>query len=92
MAGMEWTTFYGHMVTGLVLLQYVDWRTVGQGDIEQGISQVHEAGGDSWYCPYHFSIGSPICTGCYWEYPIHDWSQVDYIEVMVNIDVVYEAG
>ncbi len=79
MAGMEWTTFYGHMVT-LGLLQYVDWRAVGQGDIEQGISQVHEAGGIAGIA-HPFRIGSPICTGCYWEYPIHDWSQVDYIEV-----------
>ncbi|WP_322904081.1 CehA/McbA family metallohydrolase [Paenibacillus campi] len=78
-AGMEWTTFYGHMVT-LGLQQYVDWRQVGQGDIEQGIRHVHEAGGIAGIA-HPFRIGSPICTGCYWEYPIHNWSQVDYIEV-----------
>ncbi len=78
-AGMEWTTFYGHMVT-IGLQQYVDWRQVGQGDIEKGIHLVHEAGGIAGIA-HPFRIGSPICTGCYWEYPIHDWSQVDYIEV-----------
>lgn len=78
-AGMEWTTFYGHMVT-IGLQQYVDWRQVGQGDIEKGIHLVHEAGGIAGIA-HPFRIGSPICTGCYWEYPIHDWSKVDYIEV-----------
>ncbi|MEW4369347.1 CehA/McbA family metallohydrolase [Paenibacillus kandeliae] len=78
-AGMEWTTFYGHMVT-LGLQQYVDWRAVGQRDIEKGIAQVHQAGGIAGIV-HPFRIGSPICTGCYWEYPVHDWSQIDYIEV-----------
>lgn len=78
-AGMEWTTFYGHMVT-LGIQQYVDWRTIGQGDIGKGISQVHEVGGIAGIV-HPFRIGSPICTGCYWEYPVYDWSQIDYIEV-----------
>ncbi len=77
--GMEWTTFYGHMVT-LGLEQNVDWRQIGQGDIEKGIRQVHEAGGIAGIA-HPFRIGSPVCTGCYWEYPIEDWSQLDYIEV-----------
>ncbi len=67
------------MVT-LGLEQNVDWRQIGQGDIEKGIRQVHEAGGIAGIA-HPFRIGSPVCTGCYWEYPIEDWSQLDYIEV-----------
>ena len=28
-----------------------------------------------------FRIGSPICTGCYWEFEVDNWEDLDYIEV-----------
>jgi hypothetical protein len=28
-----------------------------------------------------FRMGSPICTGCHWEFNICDWNDIDYIEV-----------
>lgn len=77
--GMEWTTFYGHMLT-LGIHDYVDWRSYGIYDIEQGIDEVHAQGGLVGIA-HPFRIGSPICTGCYWEYPIYNWEKVDYIEV-----------
>ncbi|MEN1988261.1 CehA/McbA family metallohydrolase [Paenibacillus hubeiensis] len=77
--GMEWTTFHGHMVT-LGLDTYVDWRTVDKDGILDGIAAVHEQGGVAGLA-HPFRIGSPACTGCYWEYEIKDWSAVDYIEV-----------
>lgn len=77
--GMEWTTFYGHMVT-IGLSNFVDWRPVGINDIDQGIAKVHEQGGIAGMA-HPFRIGSPICTGCFWEFKIRDWNAVDYIEV-----------
>ncbi|WCT57681.1 CehA/McbA family metallohydrolase [Paenibacillus kyungheensis] len=77
--GMEWTTFYGHMIT-MGIYKYVDWRNLGIHDIEKGIDQVHAQGGLVGIA-HPFRIGSPICTGCYWEYPITNWQKVDYIEV-----------
>ncbi|QYR19081.1 CehA/McbA family metallohydrolase [Paenibacillus sp. sptzw28] len=77
--GMEWTTFYGHMVT-IGLSQFVDWRTVGVNDIDQGIAKVHEQGGIAGMA-HPFRIGSPICTGCFWKFNIRDWNALDYIEV-----------
>jgi hypothetical protein len=78
-SGMEWTTFYGHMVT-IGLTEFVDWRVAGPGDIHKGIAGVHKAGGIAGMA-HPFRIGSPICTGCFWEYKIEDWNDLDYIEV-----------
>jgi hypothetical protein len=77
--GMEWTTFYGHMVT-IGMDAFVDWRSKGIGDIHQGITEIHANGGIAGMA-HPFRVGSPICTGCYWEYEIKDWNDMDYIEV-----------
>lgn len=78
-SGMEWTTFYGHMVT-LGVTSYEDWRPVGPVDIHRGIAKVHAGGGIAGMA-HPFRIGSPICTGCFWEFTIQDWNDIDYIEV-----------
>ncbi|MCM3626233.1 CehA/McbA family metallohydrolase [Paenibacillus glycanilyticus] len=78
-SGMEWTTFYGHMVT-IGLTEFVDWRPAGPGDIHEGIEQVHALGGIAGMA-HPYRIGNPICTGCFWEFEIRDWNQLDYIEV-----------
>jgi hypothetical protein len=77
--GMEWTTFYGHMVT-IGLHEFADWRDVSREHIEKGIAAVHQHGGIAGIA-HPFRIGSPACTGCFWEYEITDWSSMDYIEV-----------
>lgn len=77
--GMEWTTFYGHMVT-IGLHEFADWRDVSREHIEKGIAAVHQHGGIAGMA-HPFRIGSPACTGCFWEYEINDWASVDYIEV-----------
>lgn len=77
--GMEWTTFYGHMVT-IGLSEYADWRQAMQQDIDRGIESVHRLGGIAGLA-HPFRVGSPACTGCFWEYEIEDWNAVDYIEV-----------
>lgn len=78
-SGMEWTTFYGHMVT-IGLTDFVDWRPAVPGDIDRGIGRVHAHGGIAGMA-HPYRIGSPMCTGCYWEFEIGDWNKLDYIEV-----------
>ncbi|WP_325176803.1 CehA/McbA family metallohydrolase [Paenibacillus alkalitolerans] len=79
--GMEWTTFYGHMLTlGYDAGDYVDWRVMGPEDIHRGIEQVHRLGGIVGVA-HPFRIGNPVCTGCYWEFLVNRWSDVDYVEV-----------
>lgn len=78
-SGMEWTTFFGHMVT-IGVKDYVDWRPVGPADLHGGLARVHEQGGIAGLA-HPFRMGSPLCTGCFWEFEVSDWNQIDYIEV-----------
>ncbi|MRN51667.1 CehA/McbA family metallohydrolase [Paenibacillus monticola] len=79
--GMEWTTFYGHMLTlGANVQQTADWRLIGADDIGKGLTDIHESGGIAGIA-HPFRIGSPICTGCFWEFAIGKWQLLDYIEV-----------
>ncbi|MDF2959586.1 MAG: histidinol-phosphatase [Paenibacillus sp.] len=77
--GLEWTTFFGHMLT-LGIHEYVDWRNLSPFHIHRGIEGVHRQGGLVGIA-HPFRVGSPMCTGCYWEFEVSDWSKVDYIEV-----------
>ena len=77
--GLEWTTFFGHMVT-LGIEKYVDWRNLSPFHLHRGIRAVHEQGGIVGVA-HPFRTGSPMCTGCYWEFEVSDWHEVDYFEV-----------
>ncbi len=79
MNGLEWTTFYGHMVV-LGMSRYVDWRNVGINDIHAGIAKVHEAGGIAGIA-HPYRVGSPLCTGCFWQFQVDNWHDIDYIEI-----------
>jgi len=77
--GMEWTTFYGHMLA-MGITQYVDWRNRGKSDIHRGMKDIHAVGGLTGIA-HPYRIGSPMATGCHWEFEVKDWNDVDYIEV-----------
>jgi hypothetical protein len=77
--GMEWTTFYGHMVT-VGLRRFVDWRQADVRSIASGAAEVRKHGGAAGMA-HPFRIGSPICTGCHWEFEVENWNDLDYIEV-----------
>jgi len=77
--GMEWTTFYGHMVT-IGLNSFVDWRKAAPDTIDSNVAEVHNQGGVAGLA-HPFRIGTPVCTGCFWEFNIRDWNNFDYIEV-----------
>ncbi len=77
--GIEWTTFYGHM---LVLLadEFVDWRYARPETIDEYIRQVKAVNGIVGIA-HPFEVGSPLCTGCHWDFQVKEWENVDYIEV-----------
>lgn len=77
--GMEWTTFYGHVLI-LNLDTFVDWRDLGPMDLHKRLKTIHDQGGLIGVA-HPFRVGSPMCTGCYWNYQVNDWSELDYIEV-----------
>lgn len=77
--GIEWTTFFGHMLV-LGAKRYVDWRDATPDNIDEKMMAVHAAGGLVGVA-HPFDLGSPMCTGCYWDFRVKDWHNVDYIEV-----------
>ncbi|WP_248930243.1 CehA/McbA family metallohydrolase [Paenibacillus hamazuiensis] len=77
--GLEWTTFFGHMLT-MGIRDYVDWRNLSPFHIHRGIEAVHRQGGLVGVA-HPFRVGSPMCTGCFWEFEVTDWNEVDYVEV-----------
>lgn len=79
--GLEWTTFYGHMlVLGLPTGGYADWRMLGPSDLAKGLREVKALGALAGIA-HPYRVGSPMCTGCFWEYTIEEWNAIDFIEV-----------
>lgn len=77
--GMEWTTYFGHMLVHNANYD-VDWREATPRNIDIYMKEVKEAGGLVGIA-HPFDMGSPICTGCHWDFTVEDYHLVDYIEV-----------
>lgn len=77
--GIEWTTFFGHMLV-LCADQFVDWRSALPDTIDGYIEKIRNVNGIIGIA-HPFSIGSPICTGCRWNYNVQKWENVNYIEI-----------
>lgn len=77
--GIEWTTFFGHMLV-LGCPEYVDWRYALPDTIDESIQKIRALGGIVGVA-HPYELGSPICTGGCWEYHVHKWENVSYIEV-----------
>jgi hypothetical protein len=80
--GIEWTTYYGHMVV-LGAEEYIDWRFARPETSDrytQAIKKVRGVVGIA----HPFEFGSPLCTGCYWDFKVQNWETIDYIEVWSN--------
>lgn len=77
--GIEWTTYFGHMLV-LGAESFVDWRDAVPDNIDKKINDVKKAGGLVGVA-HPFQCGSPICTGGRWEFNVHNWNNVDYIEI-----------
>ncbi|MFQ5793925.1 MAG: CehA/McbA family metallohydrolase [Candidatus Bipolaricaulia bacterium] len=78
--GMELTTFFGHAVA-IGIDRYIAWTTIDRSDpLTEKIRAVHDQGG-LFGIAHPNIIGTPICTGCAWEYDGVDLHQVDLIEI-----------
>ncbi len=77
--GIEWTTFFGHMQV-LYAEKFVDWRRAAPDTIDSFIAQIKAANGIVGVA-HPFEVGSPMCTGCFFDFKIKNWDAVDYIEV-----------
>jgi hypothetical protein len=80
--GIEWTTYYGHMVV-LGAEEYIDWRFARPETIDEYTRAIKNVRGVVGIA-HPFEFGSPLCTGCYWDFKVRNWETVDYIEVWSN--------
>jgi hypothetical protein len=77
--GVEVTTFHGHAVV-LGVSHVPEWRDLEARGMDALAREVHAQGGVlSVAHPAH--IGSPVCSGCAWDWPIQPDS-VDLWEVL----------
>lgn len=86
--GIEWTTFYGHMLV-IGAERYVDWRQAKPHNIDEFTAAIRDAKGAVGIA-HPFALGSPFCTGCHWEYNVNNWENIDYIEVWSGDSPVFE--
>jgi hypothetical protein len=77
--GIEWTTYYGHMVV-LGAEEYIDWRFARPDTIDEYTQAIKNVRGVVGIA-HPFEFGSPLCTGCYWDFKVRNWKTIDYIEV-----------
>jgi hypothetical protein len=77
--GMEWTTYFGHMLVHDADYD-ADWREATPDTIDTYMKEVKEANGLIGIA-HPFDMGSPICTGCHWDFNVKDYNLVDYIEI-----------
>lgn len=79
MRGMEWTTYFGHMLV-LGADYDVDWRDALPDTIDEYMEKVRDASGLIGIA-HPFDMGSPICTGCHWDFNVRNYELVDYVEI-----------
>ncbi|MBQ6502789.1 MAG: CehA/McbA family metallohydrolase [Flexilinea sp.] len=77
--GIEWTTFFGHM-QALYAEKFVDWRRAKPDTIDEFTARIKAADGIVGVV-HPFEMGSPMCTGCYFDFKVKNWDLIDYIEV-----------
>jgi hypothetical protein len=76
--GVEVTTFHGHAIV-LGVTRVPEWRDLEQRGIDALASDVRTAGG-LLSVAHPASAGSPVCSGCAWEWPLHPCS-VNLLEI-----------
>lgn len=79
--GEEWTTFYGHL-TVLGGNSRVKWTDITYDNINEIIKKARESG-DIVNAAHPKRMGSPVCTGCYMDYPL-DFNLITGYEVWSN--------
>lgn len=78
--GVEITTFYGHILA-LGMDQMIDFTGLDPEAPEYFLKQLRAAGAGVIGLAHPFCIGRPVTAGCRMDMEIHDWDQIDYIEV-----------
>lgn len=82
MKGFELTSFYGHMLAQNIN-SYLHWEDINEDNADIFFQRAHELGGLAG--PAHpFTIPTPFSNGMNWTMKIHDYTLVDFIEIINN--------
>ena len=76
---IEWTTYFGHVLV-IGADHFVDWRFALPETIDDYFAEIVEADGVIGIA-HPFSMGGVLYTGGFFEFQVHDWSKVSFIEV-----------
>lgn len=77
--GIEWTTFWGHIVISGGTSR-VDWRHVNLDNIEEKLKEAKKDG-DLVTIAHPKRLGTPFCSECRFLYKLNSWDAVDAYEV-----------
>ncbi len=88
--GMEITTYYGHILC-LNLPCYISWESIDICNPEKIFKACKKAGAISGIA-HPFSYGSPFARGCRFEMKVHDFSDIDFIEIFNNPEPLQEVN
>ena len=88
--GIEWTTFWGHIVV-LGGNSEIDWRTVNPRTAESKIAEADRAG-DVMIIAHPRRFSGPVCKGCYYEMPFGDCVGVAGVEINSSDPKKLERG
>ena len=80
--GMEYTTYYGHILC-FNLYDYISWENIDKNHAERLFAELKKAGALVGIA-HPFSLGAPLAQGCRWEMDIHDYTCLDFIEIVNN--------
>lgn len=78
--GIEWTTFYGHVVV-LGGKSQVDWRSITRSNVVDKIREA-QAAGDVVGIAHPYRVGYPVCTGGRNTFPFEIFEHLDFYEVI----------
>lgn len=88
--GIEWTTFWGHVVVSGGKSP-VDWRSITQSNLAEKLREAADSG-DLVTVAHPTRIGGCICTGCHFDFPLDDWSDVHALEVFSQHNPVTDGA
>lgn len=84
--GMEFTTFFGHVLLHAAeKFDGFDWTEINKANIQDILASLRNK--NIFIGVAHpFSMGTPYCTGCQWNFILDNLDNIDYIEVWNSFD------
>lgn len=79
--GMEFTTFFGHVLLHAAEeFEGFDWTEINKSNLQEILANLRKK--NIFIGVAHpFSMGTPYCTGCQWNFVLDNLDNIDYIEV-----------